>query len=171
MPRLKKKKKKINPIQLKSSDIANLRTEILEIHQKGVCLICGEVPQRPCLDHSHTKRVKGTGLIRGVLCSSCNIFIAKSENNCSRYGFSQKVLPKILRSMANYLEGVHYPYIHPSEAPPVPKLMRRSYNKLKTVHQNASGYGTFPNFPKSGKMIKQLQKLYDHYDIEPEFYK
>jgi len=83
------------------------------------------------LDHHHIKRIKGTGLIRGVLCSACNIFIAKSENNAMRYGVSKNQLPDRLRAFANYLEKKQYPFMHPSEAPPIPKLMKASYNQLK----------------------------------------
>ena len=90
-----------------------------------------------------------------------------------RYGFSQKELPDILRSMANYFERDHHPMLHPSEAPPIPKLMKRSFNKLKTKHKNAGVWKLkkLPEFPKSGKMIKALQKAYDHYGMEPEYYK
>ena len=152
--------------QLKQTDVPLFREKILN-EQNGKCLICGNEPKIPCLDHSHKKRIKGTGLVRGVLCSSCNIFIAKSENNCMRYGFSPEELPDILRSMANYLEKEHYPYIHPSEAPKPKKLTKRSYNSLKRAY---TGRKKFPPYPKSGKLTKPLKTLFESYNITPNFY-
>lgn len=163
--------------QLKHKDISEIRDEILYGPQDGVCAVCMEPPKRPCLDHSHTKRVKGTGLVRGVLCSSCNVFIAKSENNCMRYGFSQKDLPTILRSMAEYLEQRHYPLIHPSEAPKVPILTKRSYASLRKWYDNHyRGRAKFPEYKLNNKgkpiqkMTKPLQKWFDSAEITPRFY-
>lgn len=156
------------PRQLKSKDIKKFRSFVLE-KQGGKCLICEKPPKRPCLDHSHTKRTKGTGLCRGVVCSNCNIMIAKSENNCVRYGFTQEELPKILRSIANYLEKPHLPYIHHTEAPPKPKLMKSSYNKLKKALEG-TGYSC-PHMSKSGVLTLPLKKAFAQVKIEPEFYK
>ena len=160
----------MKPTQLKHKDIPEVRSNIL-VQQGGVCLVCGVEPQRPCLDHSHVKRVKGTGLIRGVLCSSCNVFIAKSENNCMRYGFAQSELPDILRAMANYLEKDHYPLIHPSEAPKPKKLKKQSYNKLVKEMKRNDYSKKIPEYPKSRKLTVGLKKLYILFDMEPEYYK
>ena len=159
------------PRQLKSTEIASLRNWILNKRQDGKCLICGNEPKRPCLDHDHIKRIKGTGLIRGVLCSSCNVFIAKSENNCIRYGIKIKELPDILRSVANYLEKKQYPYIHPSEKPKELKLKKNSFKKIKKLYHK-----DFPNrkqleYPKSKKLTKLLKDIYETYNISPEFLK
>ncbi len=165
----RKRKQKEDPaiVQMKTKDIKPVRAELL-MQQGGVCLVCGEEPKRPCLDHSHTKRVKGTGLVRGVLCNSCNVFIAKSENNCTRYGFSQKALPNILRSMADYFERDHHPLRHPSEAPPVPKVMKSSYNKMKK--QLGRMGMKAPTMSKSGTLTLALQKAFKQAGIEPEYY-
>ena len=40
--------------------------------QNGLCAICGVVPDRPCVDHDHT-----SGVVRGILCDSCNIGLGK----------------------------------------------------------------------------------------------
>jgi hypothetical protein len=154
--------------QLKSKDIPKYRDEILNNDQNGVCAICGKIPKTPCLDHHHKKRIKGTGQIRGVLCSSCNIFLAKAENNASRYGVSKENLPHILRRMATYLEKEPYDLIHPSEKPPEPKLQKTSYNALKRVY---NGKAKFPPYPKSRKMTKPLKKLFKRFKVEPKFYK
>lgn len=156
--------------QLKAKDIKPLRKHILR-RQKGVCPICKRAVIRPCLDHHHKKRVKGTGLIRGVLCSNCNVFIAKSENNSVRYGFSNKELPVILRNMADYLEKKQYPYLHPSEKPKALKLGKSGFNKLKKLHDEKYPKRKPLEFPKSNKMTVPLQKLFKEFNIEPNFRK
>lgn len=158
------------PRQLKASDVPKLRKFLLK-KQKGICLICKKDIKDPCLDHSHIKRIKGTGLIRGVLCRTCNVFIAKSENNCTRYGIDQKDLPTILRACAEYLEKDHLPYIHPSEKPKEPKLKKSSYNKLKKAYEKSGRKAKFPEYPKSQKLTKKIGELFEELKIEPEFYK
>ena len=53
-------------VQLSQGDIKPLR-ELLAEEQNGYCLICHLELKDACLDHSHIKRLKGTGLVRGVL--------------------------------------------------------------------------------------------------------
>jgi len=156
--------------QLRKKDVPKLREKILK-KQGGVCWICKRIPKIACLDHHHSKKVKGSGKIRGVLCSSCNIFIAKSENNCVRYGIKQDTLPYILRRVADYLEKKQYPYIHPSEAPKPLKLQRNSFNKLKKAFIKKYPKRKIPEYPKSGKLIKSLEKLYKEFNIEPKYLK
>lgn len=157
------------PKQLKSSEIREVRATILK-SQGGICLICGNPPKIACLDHEHKKRIGGSGLIRGVLCNTCNAFIAKSENNCVRYGIDRENLPAILRSMADYLEKKHYPLIHPSEATKPPKLMKTSYNKMLKWHKNNGSSARVAPYPRSGKLTKPLEKMFEMAGIQPEFY-
>jgi hypothetical protein len=160
------------PKQLKAKDVSKLRAFLLRT-QKGKCPICRKVITDACLDHSHVKRIKGTGLIRGVLCRTCNVFIAKSENNCTRYGIEQIRLPTILRACARYLERKHLPYIHPSEKPKRKILTKSSYNSLKKSYTKTA---KFPEYKirkgKRGQILtKPLEKLFQEYNITPEFYK
>lgn len=170
------------PRQLKASDVPKLRKWLLK-KQKGKCLICRKKPKTPCLDHSHTKRTKGSGLVRGVICSPCNIFLAKSENNCVRYGIKIVDLPKILRRVAKYLEREHLPYIHPSEKAKEPILTIQNFNKLAAAHlkkypnrKQLEYVYSKPtkrrktNQPKQ-KLNKKLAKLYDEFGITPKFFK
>jgi hypothetical protein len=152
-------------IILKPKDIPAIREKILNEDQGGKCLICGKTPSRPCLDHHHKKRVKGTGKIRGVICSNCNVFLAKIENNSVRYAISHDDLPTILRNIADYLEKEQYDMLHPSE---VPKLKKSSYNELKRAY---NGKKKFPAYPRSQKMNDALKALFEAYGIEPKFYK
>ncbi len=160
------------PIQLKDKDKAPLRAKLL-LEQGGLCLVCSREPKTAVLDHSHKKRVKGTGLIRGVLCSNCNVFIAKSENNCGRYNISQEELPEILRSMADYLERPHLPMIHPSEGPKPKILQKSAYNKLQKVYRGRAKFPVYRTNAKGKpvqKLTKPLAKLFKEYGIEPTFY-
>lgn len=49
--------------------------EALLSSQGGLCAICKEIPNRPCVDHSHQ-----TGRVRGILCHHCNIRLAALED-------------------------------------------------------------------------------------------
>ena len=153
-------------IQLKNKDIKEIRESLLK-KQGGVCAICKKIPKRPVLDHEHTKRIKGTGLCRGVLCSNCNVMIAKIENNCMRYGITQEDLPIFLINFAAYKEADQTNYIHPSEKPKEPKMSKRNYNKLKKQYKLNARKKKFPEFPKSGKLIAPLRKLFEEFDISP----
>jgi hypothetical protein len=152
--------------QLKQHEIPTLRKRLIE-KQEGKCPICKKEIQAPVLDHHHTKRVGGTGQVRGVLCRSCNVLLGKMENNCARYNIQQQELPQVLRNMADYLCQKQQPYLHPSEAPKRPKLMKSSYNKLV---KEIDGRQKVPEYPKSGMLTKELKRLFDKYKIEPRFY-
>ena len=155
------------PLQLRHNDIPVIRDELME-KQGGLCPICRRSIKDPCLDHSHTRRNRGSGLVRGVLCRACNVLVAKMENNCVRYGVVHMRLPEVLRSMASYLEQQDLPMIHPSEAPKPSLLKKTSYNKLKRVYD---GRAKFPPYPASRRLTKELEKLFKKHDLEPEFYK
>jgi Recombination endonuclease VII len=49
--------------------------EQMLMRQGGVCAICRKPPARPCIDHDHR-----TGIVRGVLCHRCNIFMAAIDD-------------------------------------------------------------------------------------------
>lgn len=161
--------------QLKSNEVKSLRKYLLK-KQKGKCLICKKKTDDAVLDHHHKKRIKGTGQIRGVLCRTCNVLLAKSENNCVRYGVSHEELPEILISMSAYLKRKQLPYIHPSEAPKKPILTKSSYNKLVKVVNGEKKipeyrmHKTKKNKPVQG-LTKPLEKLFNQFNIKPEFYK
>ena len=64
--------------QLKGSEVPALRAKLLE-EQGGICPICHNVPKTACLDHEHTKKIKGSGQVRGTICLLCNVFLGKIE--------------------------------------------------------------------------------------------
>lgn len=161
--------------QLKSSDIPKLRRHLLK-KQNGICPICGKEIKDPVLDHHHKKKIKGTGQIRGVICRTCNVFLAKCENNASRYLISQNELPSILIRLSKYLSRPHLPYIHPSEAPKRKILTKSSYNKLVSIHSKSAISGKIQPYRLTPKgkpaqgLTKPLQRLFEIYKITPEFY-
>ena len=125
-------KKKI--VELKYSDIPKIR-EKLRLEQNNICPICKKEIQSPVLDHHHRKKIKGTGLCRGVCCSLCNTFIGLLENRCQRYLISQNDLPNILRNTADYLDAPQTNYLHPTEKKEKrKKFYKRDYNKLKKYY-------------------------------------
>lgn len=154
--------------QLKHNELPELRDKLLK-QQKGICPICKRIIEDPVLDHHHMKRIKGTGLIRGVLCRQCNVMLGKIENNCSRYGISQEELPAILTNMSRYIRRKHKPYRHPSAAEKPCKLMKSSYNELAQAIK-ADGRYKVPQYPKSGQLTKELRAWFEKLGIEPKFY-
>lgn len=155
----------------KWSQLKELRKDLLE-SQKGLCLICERniSINEAVVDHHHVKKVKGSGLIRGVLCRTCNVLLGKNENNCVRYKVSQEDLPRILINMSKYLLKTPTEYIHPSETKKEDKLQVRSYNKLAKVMRKKSSK-KIPGYPKTGKLTVKLKKLFEEFKIEPKFYK
>jgi 5-methylcytosine-specific restriction endonuclease McrA len=153
--------------QSKSKTIKPLRDAIL-LKQKGKCTICGKPVKDPTLDHMHIKKVKGTGRIRGTVCSMCNTFLARSENNAARHGISNKDLPNILRNMADYLEDQKH-IIHPTEIPKRKKVGIRDWNRVRKYY-----FKVFPNrkmLPKKPTYVTDswldLKRQVDEY-IEEE---
>lgn len=154
---------------LSQSEIPEIRLLILA-EQDGRCPVCKRAVLRACLDHSHIKRIKGTGLIRGVLCNHCNVFLSKSENNALRYGIAQKDLPFVLRGMADYLERPHLPYLHPSERPKEPRVTKRCFRSLLTQwRKDTFRSHKLPAYGR-GKLTKKLKEAFERYDVRIEFY-
>jgi hypothetical protein len=153
-----------DPKQLKHKDLFVLRNDLHE-KQKGVCPICDRLIDisNAVVDHHHKKRVKGSGLIRGVLCRNCNVFLGKIENNCVRYNISQNALPAVLSNIISYLIKPHLPFLHPSERP---KLKKESYQALKKAMKKDGK--KIPPYPKQKALTKPLEKLFKQYKIEPK---
>jgi len=152
----------------KSKAVKPLRDALLH-KQKGKCTICGKPVKDPTLDHMHQKRVKGTGRIRGAVCSMCNTFLARSENNAARHGISNEELPDVLRRMADYLED-QKDIIHPIEIPKRKKVGLREWNKVKKYY-----FKVFPNrrtLPKKPKYVTEawldLKRTIDDYIEEQQ---
>jgi 5-methylcytosine-specific restriction endonuclease McrA len=153
--------------QAKSKAIKPLRDALL-LKQKGKCTICGKPAKDPTLDHMHQKRVRGTGRIRGAVCSMCNTFLARSENNAARHGISNEELPNLLRNMADYLEDQKR-IIHPTEVPKRKKVGTREWNRVKKYYFKV--FPTRRTLPKKPTYVTdswlELKRQVDEY-IEEE---
>jgi len=149
-------------VYLERKDLKDFRKKLLEDND-FTCPICKKFiePGKEVLDHCHQ-----SGCIRNTICRSCNIFLGKIENNCRRFNISLEELPQVLRNMADYIDADQWPILHPNEKPKF-ILKKSSYNKLKKVYD---GRAKFPDYPKSGKLTKKLERLFIEYDIDPEFY-
>ncbi len=151
--------------QLKSSQVKIIRDSILE-QQGGKCPLCKGYVIMPTLDHYHSKRQYGSGLVRGVLCNTCNRLAGVIENNLARNGIDYSDAPGVLLRIADYLENSREPYVHPSEKQKAPVLGKNSYNKLVKA---IAGKQKIPKY--NGKYTKALEKLFDKYKVEPTFKK
>jgi hypothetical protein len=168
--------------QLKQKELKPLREKLFNINN-GFCPIIKQQfdINQFVIDHQHKTLkeeigINGAGLIRGCIHRQANSFEGKVTNSFKRYGLDKFdiSLPDLLRNLADYLEQSPLNYIHPNEQPKNPYLMKKSYNKLKKCHNsNPKIKKHLPDFPEKGKkkMTKYLQKLYDKYNIIPEFYK
>lgn len=117
---------------LTESKAKALRAELLD--KSPFCQLCGEKIDSPVLDHKHMKKTEtigkeGAGLVRGVICSGCNVLLGKIENNYKRY--KVKNLSLFLKNASNYIEKDCLPYVYPSETKRLKELLPKSlYNKL-----------------------------------------
>ena len=157
---------------------AELKGKRLELYnkQKGICPVCKRKIsfEKSVLDHQHkllktdTIGRRGVGLIRGVLCSQCNVWEGKIFNSYSRYGLHKfKIpIPILLANLAVYLELDNLPFIHPKE---IKKraLSKSNYNKLKKLYSEQKIKKKFPTYPKSKKITKALKLLFEEFNIEP----
>lgn len=169
-------------IQLMPKDVQALREKILHEDQDGCCALCGDPIDEnsgASLDHQHMTKaeehgVNGAGLVRGVLCRSCNAFEGKIWNNSKRFGLHDN-LSTWLRTLADYLDKENYPYIHHTEKKAEPKVSKRNYNKLKKLYEQEEFIPVrknqkkkpFPEYPKSGKLNKALSELFERFEIKP----
>ncbi len=176
MPKRRKIPKK-SLTQLKQKDLKPLRERYYALQNKKCPLLNCEYPlEEAVVDHCHSTKketvgVDGKGLVRGVIHRQANSMEGKITNSWRRLGLHKFgiTLPDFLRNLATFLENPpmdHLKLIHPTEQEKPKKLKKASYNKLKKLCK-----GKLPNYPKSGKVIIALDKLYKMHNLKPEFYK
>lgn len=174
------RKIKMNLIEMKQKDIKILKEE-LHAKNNGYCPLL-DIPvdlDKMALDHIHKLKSEEPseqkGTIRNAIEFRANSMEGKITNNWKRYFGADESnhpisLPDFLRNLADYLEKGAYQdeegfyYVHPSEVPKPPKVSKRQYNTLKRAYD---GKAKFPEYPKSGKLTKKLEKLFSDYDISP----
>lgn len=161
--------------QLKQSDLSPLR-EKLHREQDNTCPVLKQEfdVTEMVIDHQHKRKSdpigeNGGGLVRGCIHNQANVIEGKITNTYKRYGLHKFMpLPELLRSLADYLEQENLPYIHPSEREKPKKITKRSYNALKKVY---TGKAKFPAYPTSGKLTAPLRRIYERFNVTPDFYK
>jgi len=124
--------------------------------------------EKAVFDHKHKLKSEkagkdGKGLLRGVVHSQANVIEGKIARLYRRYGLDKFIsLPALLRNIADYIENPPMPpkYVHPNERPPQRKLSKREYNRVcKYYFQMYPRRKKLPEFPKSGKMTKEFERL------------
>lgn len=134
--------------------------------QSNICLLCEAVIDMPALDHYHSKKQHGSGLVRGVICNTCNRMVGVIENNFARNSINYSDADKFLIKTAWYLINKREPFYYPTEKEPEPVLSKNSYKKL------VKAVGKSKKVPKySKKLNKALKLLFDKYNIKPDFNK
>ena len=162
-------------IQLKHKDLKPLR-EKWHNEQNEICPILKKAYPIEffCVDHQH-KLVNelpsedGKGLCRGAIHLQANSLEGKISNAFKRLGLHKHIeLTDYLRNLADYLEDnrIHKGelLIHPTEAPKKKKLMKSSYNQLKSAN---NGFFKMPEY-NNGSLTKRLQFLFDKYRLTPK---
>jgi hypothetical protein len=163
--------------QLKQKDLKSLKEKWHKEQDQKCPLFGKEFPlDDMVVDHFHALKSEGPdesgkGLCRGVLHFQANSIEGKITNAFKRYGGDKYIdIVTFLRNLADYLENnkIHSDekYIHPTEKPKTPKLMKSSYNSLVKA---VNGKQKVPPF--TGKFTKKLELLYAKYDLEPKFHK
>ena len=153
-----------------STNISMIRESIGK--KTNLCPICKNEVVKPVIDHEHKKRVKGTGRIRDSICSNCNVFIAKAENNCTRYGINLEELPEVLKNVSDYFTTQQYNMIHYTEKDARPTLSKTLANKvIKYWEYLFPGKRKKLRYPKSGILTKDWDeaiKLLEEFEKTPK---
>lgn len=151
-----------------SNNISMIRESIGR--KTTICPICKNNIEKPVIDHEHKKKVRGTGRIRDAICSNCNVFIAKAENNCKRYGINLEELPEVLKNVSEYFTTQQYNMIHYTEKDSRPLLNKNLSNKVLKYWACIFPKKKKLKYPKSGILTKDWEdaiKAYEDYIKTP----
>lgn len=120
------------------------------------------------LDHKHKRKAEkagpyGRGLVRGILHNRVNAFEGAILRQYKKYGLTDIIpLPKLLRRLANYLDHppIEQKYIYWTEREPAKKMSKIDFKRIiKYYPVLYPKRKKLPEFPKSGKLTKELAKL------------
>lgn len=160
----------INLKEITYAEFINLRYEQWEKQHKFCPILKQFIRyEDACFDHKHKTKAEplgedGKGLLRGVLHFQANSWEGKVTNAFKRCGLHKFdiSLPEALRNLADYIENppMKPEYIHPNERPKPKKLGKRDFNRIiKYYFQMYPNRRKLPEYPKSGKINKELEKL------------
>ena len=145
-----------------SNSVSLIRETLL--NTTTICPICKGTIDKPVVDHEHTKKVKGTGRIRNNICSNCNVFIAKAENNCKRYGIALEELPEVLKNVSEYFTEQQYNIIHYTDKDARPILSKTLANKILKIWDCIYPKKRKLKFPRSGILTKDWEEAIKDYE-------
>ena len=146
-----------------STSVRLIRESFLK--KSCICPICNKEIVSPVLDHQHKKKVRGTGRIRNNICSNCNVFIAKIENNCTRFKIAQEELPEVLKNISDYFGAQQYNIVHYTDKESRPTLSKIQANKvLKYWEYLYPGKNKKLTYPKSGVLTKDWEEALKRFD-------
>jgi len=166
---------------LKKSELKSFREKKLK-ENNFKCEICGRTIDfsEAVVDHIHSSHKslypETYKLIRGVICSDCNILLGKIENQFLRSSKKYKEeieLENVLKKISIYIKkyknknNFKDQVVHPSEWKPK-KIKKSSFNKFKKIIKEK--FNKNVEYPKSGKLTKQLEKLAKKINFEFEYY-
>ena len=138
-----------------STSVRLIRESFLK--KSCICPICNKEIVSPVLDHQHKKKVRGTGRIRNNICSNCNVFIAKTENNCTRFKIAQEELPEVLKNISEYFGAQQYNIIHYTDKESRPTLSKTIANKVLKYWEYLYPGKKKLKYPKSGVLTKDWE--------------
>ena len=153
---------------LKQSELKEYRNFLYKKQGNKCDALNVEIPEnKRVLDHIHSehKYYPKTGYCRGVIHSDINVLLGKIENQWNRVSKDLKEnfeLDEVLILLANYIRKHKFKediIIHPKEKPKEKQIMKSKYNKLKKLFEEKYPGKKFPNFPKSKKLTKPLEKI------------
>lgn len=160
--------------ELKSKDVKSLKQILLE-KQHNRCAICGKelTLEDSVLDHQHKNKkadkngVNGDGLVRGAICSNCNLSEGKIWNATKRFQGARTPQDRInwLRNLIKYYEQEKYPYIHPTEKPPQKILSKKNFNIVAKLYKQKFPKRKLLVYPKSKHLTDNLRKIFDMFEI------
>ena len=139
-----------------STSVRLIRESFLK--KSCICPICNKEINNPVVDHQHKKKVRGTGRIRNNICSNCNVFIAKTENNCTRFKIAQEELPEVLKNISEYFGAQQYNIIHYTDKESRPTLSKIQANKVLKYWEYLYPRKKKLLYPKSGVQTKDWEE-------------
>ena len=139
-----------------STSVRLIRESLLK--KSCICPICNKEINNPVVDHQHKKKVRGTGRIRNNICSNCNVFIAKTENNCTRFKIAQEELPEVLKNISEYFGAQQYNIIHYTDKESRPTLSKIQANKVLKYWEYLYPGKKKLLYPKSGVLTKDWEE-------------
>jgi len=162
-----------NIIQMSGSILKEYReSKVLELGH--VCPICNieRKTEEFVVDHQHKTKsekngIDGAGMVRGVICFMCNSTEGRLLAKFKRSGLANDItFQYFLRALASYLDQPVTEFIHPNEKSKEKRLMKRTFNKIKKIHDEKYQKRKPLEYPKSGKATKLIRELSEEHGIE-----